>query len=174
VKLPIVFIASSSEGLEVAKAVRALLLHELQDEARITLWTREFYLSATYIESLEKASQEADFAVLVVTPDDITISRDKKKSAPRDNVVFELGLFMGCLGRDRCLIVDEERPDLKLPSDLLGVHRATFSQSARQELRDALEVPCLLIAERIAKLGATVMQLKIPGFCGRITGTPDL
>lgn len=153
-KLPIVFIASSSEGLEVAKAVRALLLQELRDRAKVTPWTREFDLSATYIESLEKASQEADFAVLVVTPDDITISRDKKKSAPRDNVVFELGLFMGCLGRERCFIVNEERSDLRLPTDLLGVHLATFRRSAGQELRDALDAQCLLIGETIAKLGA--------------------
>lgn len=177
-KLPIVFIASSSEGLEVAKAVRALLLQELRDQAKVTLWTREFDLSATYIESLEKASQEADFAVLVVTPDDVTISRDKKKSAPRDNVVFELGLFMGCLGRERCFIVNEQRFDVKLPTDLLGVHLATFSRSAGQDLRDTLDVQCLLIAERIAKQGARyklsrhslVTQAAIRRFCESIEG----
>ena len=144
-KLPIVFIASSSEGVEVAKAVRALLLQELRDKAKVTPWTREFDLSATYIESLEKASQQADFAVLVVTPDDITTSRDKKKSAPRDNVVFELGLFMGCLGRERCFIVNEERSDLKLPTDLLGVHLATFRRLVGGELKDALDAPCNVI-----------------------------
>ena len=128
-KLPTVFIASSTEGLEVTKAVRALLLQELRDEAKVTPWTREFALSATYIESLEKASQDADFAVLVLTPDDIAISRTKKKPAPRDNVIFELGLFMGCLGRERCFIVNEKNPNLKLPTDLLGVNPATFSRS---------------------------------------------
>jgi hypothetical protein len=178
VKLPTVFIASSSEGLEVAKTVRALLLQELREKAKVTPWTREFDLSATYIESLEKASQEADFAVLVVTPDDITISRDKKKSAPRDNVVFELGLFMGCLGRQRCFIVNEEKSDLKLPTDLLGVHLATFRRSAGQELRDALDAQCLLIGERIAKLGARYKfskdvlgaQAAIRRFCESIEG----
>jgi len=177
-KLPIVFIASSSEGLEVAKAVRALLLQELRDRAKVTLWTREFGLSATYIESLETASQEADFAVLVMTPDDITISRDKKKSAPRDNVVFELGLFMGCLGRERCFIVNEQRSDLKLPTDLLGVHLATINRSAGQDLKDALDAQCLLIGERIAKLGARYKfsrdaldtQATIRRFCESIEG----
>lgn len=177
-RLPIVFIASSSEGLEVAKAVRALLLQELRDKAKVTPWTREFDLSATYIESLEKAAQEADFAVLVVTPDDITISRDKKKSAPRDNVVFELGLFMGCLGRERCFVVNEERPDLKLPTDLLGVHLATFNRSAGGELRDALDASCNVIADWIAKLGARYKvsrnalgaQAAIRRFCESIEG----
>lgn len=177
-KLPTVFIASSSEGLEVAKAVRALLLQELRDRAKVTPWTREFDLSETYIESLEKASQEADFAVLIVTPDDITISRDKKKFSPRDNVVFELGLFMGSLGRERCFIVNEEGADLKLPTDLLGVHLATFSRSMGQELKDALDAPCLLIGERIVKLGARYKfsrevlgtQAAIRHFCESIEG----
>jgi predicted nucleotide-binding protein len=151
-KLPTVFIASSTEGLEVTKAVRALLLQELRDEAKVTPWTREFALSEAYIESLEKASQDADFAVLVVTPDDIAISRSKKQPAPRDNVIFEIGLFMGCLGRERCFIVNEENPNLKLPTDLLGVKLATFRRSTGQELRDALDAPVLPIAERIAKL----------------------
>ncbi len=46
----------------------------------------------------------------------VTISREKKQAAPRDNVVFELGMFMGCLGRERCFVVNEEGADLKLPS----------------------------------------------------------
>ena len=110
---PKVFIASSSEGLEVATNLRTLLHDVLRDHAVLMPWTRAFDLSAVYIESLEKAAEEADFAVVVVTPDDITINRNKKKAVPRDNVVFELGLFMGCLGRERCFIVNEER-DVKL------------------------------------------------------------
>lgn len=175
---PTVFVASSSEGLDVAKAVRALLLQELGGTARVTPWTREFELSATYIESLEKAARQADFAVLVVTPDDVSISRGRKKTAPRDNVVFELGLFMGCLGRERCFVVAEDRPDLRLPSDLLGVHLATFGRRTGQALRDALDAPCLLIGERIGKLGprhrfgaeALGTQAAIRRFCRTVEG----
>jgi Predicted nucleotide-binding protein containing TIR-like domain len=150
---PVVFIASSTEGFEVAKVVRSHLVKELRDQAKVTPWTRAFDLSATYIESLERVAREADWAVLVLTADDVVFSRDKKKVAPRDNVLFELGLFMGSLGRARCLIVDECRSDLKLPTDLLGVHRASFSRQPGQRLEDALDATCLLIAERIAELG---------------------
>jgi hypothetical protein len=149
-----VFIASSSEGLEVAKIVRGLLLQELND-ADVKPWTREFELSASYIESLEKASREADFAVLVLTPDDVTTSREAEKLTPRDNVVFELGLFIGSLGRKRCLIVQEQHPDLRLPTDLLGVKTAKFKRSAdRDLLKAALELPSFLISERISELGS--------------------
>jgi predicted nucleotide-binding protein len=44
------------------------------------------------------------FAVLVVTPVDVIISREKE-AGPRDNVLFELRLFMVCLDRERCLVV---------------------------------------------------------------------
>jgi predicted nucleotide-binding protein len=46
-----------------------------------------------------------DFAILVLTPDDLTQSRGKQQPSPRDNVVFELGLFIGALGRDRVFMV---------------------------------------------------------------------
>ncbi|MDC8447990.1 MAG: nucleotide-binding protein [Nitrospira sp.] len=177
-KLPVVFIASSTEGFEVAQTARLLLLDQLLNKAEVTLWTREFDLSATYIESLEKCSQQADFAILVVTPDDITISRSKRNVAPRDNVIFELGLFMGCLGRERCFILNEGRSDLKLPTDLLGIHTATFDQSADAELQVALNVPCIQIRERIVKLGTrykfsketSAAQVANRRFCSSIEG----
>lgn len=121
-----VFIASSSEGLDVAKRIRLLLLHELDRQAEVKLWNHAFDLTASYIESLEKATAHADFAILVLTPDDVTISRQSETPAPRDNIIFELGLFMGRLGRERCFIVQENTPGLKLPSDLRGMPSATF------------------------------------------------
>lgn len=174
-----VFIASSSEGLDVATAVRRLLLGELDQIAEVEPWTRAFELSATYIESLEKVADQADFAVLVLTPDDVTTSRKKEKLSPRDNVVFELGLFMGGLGRERCYLVQEDRPDLKLPSDLLGVKSVTFKRPENGDLKAALDAKCALIAERIAKLGirykvspdASAAQRALRAFLDRLQGT---
>ena len=177
--LPKVFIASSSEGLDVVKAVRGLLLEELRESAEISPWTREFELTATYIESLERASLEADFAILVLTPDDVTTSHDAEKLSPRDNVVFELGLFIGSLGRERCFIVHEQRADLKLPTDLLGVKAATFKRPAAGDLKAALDRPCFLISERITNLGrryklsahALEVRAAMRSFSDRIIGT---
>jgi hypothetical protein len=173
-----IFIASSSEGLEVADAVRSLLVRELRDKADVDRWTWKFALSATYIESLEKASHEADFAVLVLTPDDLTTSREVEKLAPRDNVIFELGLFIGSLGRGRCFLVHEQRPDLKLPTDLLGVNPATFKRTADDDLKSALDAEVLQMKERINELGgrhkltaqALASRAAIRGFSDRVTG----
>ncbi|WP_291997248.1 nucleotide-binding protein [Candidatus Accumulibacter sp. ACC012] len=96
-----VFVGSSSEGLLVAKAVQKAL----DGFADVNLWSQGvFELSYSYLESLIKAIETSDFAVLVLTPDDLTQSRDHDAVSPRDNVVFELGLFMGRLGRNRCLL----------------------------------------------------------------------
>ena len=106
-----VFIASASEGTEVAVAVRDLLAKENIDPH---FWDDgTFELSQTYIESLEKELDVADFAVVALTPDDESYSRGKRTRAPRDNVLFELGLFMGRLGRERCYFVHEKEQDLK-------------------------------------------------------------
>ena len=93
--IPRVFIASSSEGLKVVDEIRRQLTESLDEEAEICSWPDQFSLSATYMESLEKLLDTSHFAVLVLTPDDFVTSRDVETMAPRDNVVFELGLFIG-------------------------------------------------------------------------------
>ena len=120
---PSVFIGSSSEGLDFARAVR----DNLDKDAETSLWDEEFFtLGFAYIESLVNALPRFDFAVLVLTPDDLVNSRNDESLGPRDNVIFELGLFMGGLGRSRTFIVHQAESELKMPSDLLGVSTATY------------------------------------------------
>ena len=146
-----VFVASSTEGLRIAEAIQKLLTQNLGEKADVRLWTQEFTFGATYIERLEEVSREADSAVLVFTPDDITKSRKAEKLAPRDNVVFELGLFTGSIGRDRCILVHEDMPELKLPTDLLGVNPATFTR--QKALESSLAPMCRRISEQITLKG---------------------
>jgi hypothetical protein len=92
-------------------------------------------------------------------------------------VIFELGLFMGCLGRERCFIVNEEREDVKLPSNLLGIQSASFRRSADRGLV-ALDAPSLAIRNRILdlktryKLGRDIRksQGELRRFCESIEG----
>ena len=120
---PALFVGSSKEGIEIAEAVQL----ELQDLADVTIWTQGiFEVGRSYLESLTKTIERADFAVLVLTPDDIIESRGSVALAPRDNVLFELGLFMGRLGRERCLFVYDKTSNVKLLSDLFGIAGATY------------------------------------------------
>lgn len=146
---PSLFIGSSSEGLEVAEAVEAVL----QDSAEVTLWKDGvFGLNQNYLDSLVKVAESFDFAVLVVTPDDVTDSRGFERNSPRDNVLFEIGLFMGQLGKDRAFIIYNSDKDIKLPSDLAGISHAIFHDRNDENIRAAVRPACLEIKEVIKKL----------------------
>jgi dolichyl-phosphate-mannose--protein O-mannosyl transferase len=67
---------------------------------------------------------------LVATPDDLSLSRGKIDATPRDNILFELGLFIGRLGRNRTFLVCNHDHPVKLPSDLNGWTRATYGDRA--------------------------------------------
>ena len=122
---PSIFIGSSSEGLEIAMKLQ----NSLMFCAEATVWHQGVFglLSVGTLEALVDAAPQFDFAVLVLTPDDLTDSRGIQSNAPRDNVLFELGLFMGVLGRTRTFILTTNSQDLKLPSDLAGVTTARYS-----------------------------------------------
>lgn len=122
---PAVFIASSRESLDLASAMQENLEHV----AEVTVWTQDvFKLSRYNIESLIDALEASDFGVFMFEPQDIVHIRGTEKLAVRDNVLFELGLFIGKLGRERCFIVAPRgsEEDIHLPSDLLGLTPALY------------------------------------------------
>jgi len=95
---------------------------QLQGVALTTIWKDDvFGLGSSTLDSLMRALDEYDFAIIILSPDDMIESRNKNYASPRDNVLFELGLFMGRLGPSRTFIVHEKGVDLKLPSDLAGI-----------------------------------------------------
>jgi len=146
-----VFIGSSSEGLPFAQAIRSLVVAD----AEITLWNEGFFkLGETFIETLVNALPRFDFAILVLTPDDLISSRNAEKLGPRDNVIFELGLFMGRLGRSRTILVHQSDESLKIPSDLSGVSTATFEwPRGDKSYKGAVGAACDTIREVIRDLG---------------------
>jgi hypothetical protein len=147
---PSVFVGSSTEGLKIAKTLQVLL--DLGCE--VTIWSQGvFGLSHGTLESLVHALDQFDFAVLVLTADDLVTSREASSAAPRDNVLFELGLFMGGLGRGRTFVVYDRTGGLKLPTDLAGVSAATFEPHASGNLQGSLGAAATLIEEQISRLG---------------------
>jgi CRP/FNR family transcriptional regulator, cyclic AMP receptor protein len=117
---PVVFIGSSSESRPIVEAIQTEFR---RDDYVIRPWTKEGVFEASHfpIEDLEFEVETSDFAILVLGPDDKVVSRKKNYRAPRDNVVFELGLFMGSLSRNRTFLVLPEKTEIKIPSDLLGL-----------------------------------------------------
>lgn len=148
---PRVFIGSSVEGLHVAYAVQQNLLHN----AEVTVWDQGvFELSRTTIESLTKALEESDFAVFVFSPDDLSRIRDSTAPSVRDNVLFEFGLFIGRLGRDRVYFLVPMGDDLHLPTDLLGITPGTYeTQRSDGSMQAATGPVCHQIRTQIRTLG---------------------
>ena len=105
------------------------------------------------MESLVGALDQFDFAILALTPDVLVSSRNLSGAAPRDNVLFELGLFMSSLGRDRTFIIYDRTAQLKLPSDLAGVSAATFEPHSSGNLQSSLGAAATSIEDRIDRLG---------------------
>jgi len=99
--LPNVFIASSAEGLSVAEAVNI----KLEYEARVKQWDNAFDLLSITISTLIKRANETDYGVFVFHKDDETTIKGNTYSSVRDNVLFELGLFIGALGIEKCFVL---------------------------------------------------------------------
>ncbi|MCT7313255.1 nucleotide-binding protein [Ralstonia sp. CHL-2022] len=148
---PIVFIGSTREHLDIAKEIQRQLS---QLPCIPKIWTNGvFNASSTTIEDLLRMVKDSDFAVLVVTPDDLTTSRNKKTAAPRDNVIFELGLFMGGIGRERTYVVKPRGVEIKIPTDLLGVTCIEYAKCEPASLSVSIGPVCTELEGLIKRNG---------------------
>jgi predicted nucleotide-binding protein len=121
---PRIFIASAGESLSVAYAIQA----NLDRHADCTVWTQGVMrLSRATTQNLIELLKNSDFGIFVFNPDDVLSSRGESHGVPRDNVVFELGMFAGRLGMESTFIVVPRGVDIKLPSDLLGLSVAEYA-----------------------------------------------
>ncbi|HEX8274205.1 MAG TPA: TIR domain-containing protein [Longimicrobiaceae bacterium] len=163
------FVGSSAEGLQIARAIQVGLDYDCE----VTLWNQGvFGLGEGTLETLVKLLDRFDFAILVLTPDDLIKSRGESTQAPRDNVLFELGLFMGGIGRDRTFVVHDRTAQLRLPSDLAGVTTATFAPRSDGNLVAALGAVTSRIASVINQLGPRAIPTHQLTTARRVIGVP--
>jgi predicted nucleotide-binding protein len=120
---PKVFIGSSVPGLDIAEALQFLLEHS----ANCQIWSQGVMeLSTSTLDNLLGALPRFEFAIFVLTGDDKTQQRDASGMTPRDNVILELGLFLGYLGPRKTFMVRPRGLDLLLPTDLFGIEAADY------------------------------------------------
>jgi CAP12/Pycsar effector protein, TIR domain len=156
---PRVFIGSSSEGKEIAQRLQA----ELLDFCDAELWTQGFFpLGDSNVESLLLASAEVDYAVLVLTPDSLVQERGTEGHAPRANVIFELGLFTGALGRHSAFAVYCADDKVVIPSDW-SVTSAVYRRPPRGNISAALAPATLAIRDAIKRAEERKSQMKQTG-----------
>ncbi|EHU4802320.1 TIR domain-containing protein [Vibrio vulnificus] len=148
---PRLFIASSAESLPIAEAVNVNLDHDFE----VTIWKNgTFKLSSSTIDDLVEKSSTVDFALFIFAPDDITSIRSRKEHVVRDNVIFEMGLFVGAIGKSRSFILKPRNVEMHLPTDLLGVTPADYEATrSDNDLASATNRACSLIKSEVERLG---------------------
>ncbi len=145
------FIISSVEALPIARIIENAFEH---DSFTVHLWTAGCFKVASYtIDDLEAAVDKSDFAVAIAHADDFVESRDEMWPAPRDNVIFELGLFMGRLGKARAILMEPRGKDVKLPSDLSGVTTIPYRFEKGGENAALMGPACNKLRDHINELG---------------------
>jgi predicted nucleotide-binding protein len=149
---PVIFVGSSKESLAIVRAIQSELQH---DDFIVRPWTSGgvFGASRFPIDDLERQVRTADFAVFVLGPDDVVVSRKKISDAPRDNAIFELGLFMGALTRGRTFFILPRGEDIKVPSDLLGLNPLTYAPGTPDTLADRIGHVCNELREAVNAKG---------------------
>ena len=145
---PRIFLGSSGKQAKLLQA----LTRGLEDIAHVEPWTTSFNPGTTTLERLVELAHEVDFAAFVFARDDWTSANagaspaaESGQASPRDNVVFEAGLFGGTLGMRRCFILHAN--GAKLPTDLLGLTSIRYGEAVtaaeiktiNQKLRAAIE-----------------------------------
>jgi hypothetical protein len=137
---PRIFLGSSGKQQKMIQA----LTRGLEDVARVEPWTTSFNPGTTTLERLFELAHEVDFAAFVFAQDDWTTSQAASapaagagQASPRDNVVFEAGLFGGLLGMRRTFILHAN--GAKLPTDLLGLTSVRYAGTTPTEVRAVCE-----------------------------------
>lgn len=136
------FIASSVEGLKFAEAIKAGLEHS---SVRAEIWTQGVFKANGYpLQQLEDAMDKYNYGLFIMTPDDIVERRGEEFKVARDNVLLELGMFIGFYGRASCFILTprgENSP--KMPSDMSGFQTLDYDPEwAIDNIDAALGTPC--------------------------------
>ena len=160
---PRIFLGSSGQQEKLLQA----LTRGLQDIADVEPWTTVFNPGVSTLERLVELTREVDFAAFVFAQDDWTTKGASPatatgEAAPRDNVVFEAGLFGGVLGMRRTFILHAN--GAKLPTDLLGLTSVRYDpdttpaivRQINEKLRNAIEAE-----GRISRLQGDWWQLSL-------------
>src|SRR5881409_2191588 len=139
---PRIFLGSSGKQAKLLQAIT----RGLKDVADVEPWTTTFNPGRSTLDRLVELSQEVDFAAFVFAQDDWTTTdaSPAEQASPRDNVVFEAGLFGGALGIRRTFILHAN--GAKLPTDLLGLTSIRYDlatpaqvRAINEKLRKAIE-----------------------------------
>lgn len=118
---------------EQQRFVEELQSRFYHDQYSVEVWTDGFFtLSKSYIENFSNLKLYYDFAVVLLSGDDLVYQRGKKIPVARDNVILELGMCIEAFSMSKTIIIQEQV--VQMPSDLLGVQTISYSLAERDSL----------------------------------------
>ena len=160
---PRIFIGSSSEGLSVAERVKRYFANDYD----CYLWSDDIFKNnESFLETLVKSSSLFDFAFMTFSADDEAKVRDEHFDTPRDNILFEYGLFLGRVGLDRAYIIAEE--DVKIPTDILGITHTRYKVNTDST---GIKTATNSLEEGLAKLKKQIDENVALGHLGLLPST---
>lgn len=123
---PVLFLISSAESIPI---IDQLLLELRHSDIDVVRWyaPSTFNAGSFTLDALDIQLSKADFALAIAAPEDVMTKRKATGVAPRDNVLFELGFFMGELGRERAFLALEKDKPIMLPTDLNGLTTLNYT-----------------------------------------------
>jgi predicted nucleotide-binding protein len=138
-KKPKIFVGSSLEGINIARKIQT----ELSGDFEVVIWNQGIFdkLGLSFLEILEETVVCYDYGIFIFTPDDKIHSRGETKTITRDNVIFELGMFVGRLTRRKAFLVYPLNSDIHILSDFAGITKAGYDTTI-SNLQAALGPVC--------------------------------
>ena len=146
---PQVFIICAAEAMHIAQTIQFSFQF---DEADFTIWSDEVFRASQYpLDALERVLDASDFAIAIASPEDVVQMRGETNAAARDNVLVELGMAIGKLGRKRSVLLVPRDTALSLPSDFKGLTPIQYQDGDRARLTQLLGPACHQIRALIAE-----------------------
>src|ERR1700693_1566147 len=159
---PQIFVGSSTPNLDVARAIADCFRGR---GFTALVWDEQlFEQNESTFDGLLRITGEVEFGVFVWGASDVLISANRAVAAPRDNVVFETGLFLGALGKDRTFMVVDQKIEIKIPTDFDGITRAHYDGSLLGKYDIAAVSTACNVIER------SIRERKVPAELQRLQG----
>jgi Predicted nucleotide-binding protein containing TIR-like domain len=141
------FIGSSGgRGVSIAQDVASQINAACSEWLECDIWDRGdvFAINRSFLDSLLRAAQRYHYGIFVATKDDPTEKKGVSIIEARDNVIFEMGLFLGSMGISRSFLLVEK--GVGLPSDFDGITMPRFSiddqESAKKAVAELVQAIC--------------------------------
>lgn len=112
-----------------------IVLHEQPDK------------NLTVIEKLIQEGAAADYVIGLLSPDDV---QEDGSVRARQNVILEIGYFIGKLGRDKVRLL--RRGNTAIPSDLQGILFENYDEAGAWRIKLAKEIQAVGVPINIDKI----------------------